>query len=154
MGITQTIEQHITGRPAIRVPGESIIRFFRRNFGCKGFLHGHRRRSASPTNGKGKEKSHERPEPSSSSEEESEPSNLTEPPSESGGGELTEPSNSFNAAMKWGAYFGQGVMLGGVRGILSYYGVRGLLSDMVFLGFTSSVDRCPFWAEMTENVPL
>jgi hypothetical protein len=154
MSITQTIEQHITGRPAIRVPGETILRLFKHNFGCKNLFR--RWSSESSRNGnrsqdKGKHKQKDE-EQISEDEGGSEPSNLTEPPSE--GGELSEPSSSASAAARWAGYFGHGILLGGVRGILSYYGARGIMSDMVFLGFTSSVDRCPLWAEMANNFPL
>lgn len=155
MSITQTLEQYITGRPAVRVPGESVLRFFRHTFGFgrKEFFHRGGRYSTL-SNSKSKSKGKEKEKEPFLDEEEggSEPSNLTEPPSESG--ELVEPSSNANAAAKWAAYFGQGVVLGGVRGLMSYYGVRGLFSDVVFLSFTSSVDQCPFWAEMADNVPL
>ncbi|KAJ3573831.1 hypothetical protein NP233_g2176 [Leucocoprinus birnbaumii] len=159
MSISQTIEQHITGRLAIHVPGESVLRFFRCAFGagCKEFFHrqrrGHNRRSKSPkSQGKEAKKSNEAPSPEEEESGNCEPYNLTEPPSK--GGELAEPSSSTRAAAKWAAYFGQGAILGGVRGIMSYYGARGLLSDVVFLTFTSSFDRYTLWEEVTSNTPF
>lgn len=145
MSITQTIEQHITGRPALRVPGESVIRFFQQ---CFRFAKDNSRVcQSSSRKGKGKAKENSPPPPEP--EDDSELSNLTESPSEE-----PEPSATAKAMTKWGVYFGQGALLGGVRGVLSYYGARGVMTDLVFMGLMSSGDTCSFWREMTENVPL
>ncbi|KXN90330.1 hypothetical protein AN958_04363 [Leucoagaricus sp. SymC.cos] len=146
--ISQTIEQHITGRPAACVPGESILRYLKRSFGHQDLFH----RESSPQRSEPKGSDKEKGKECMPEEEGSEPSNLTEPPSE--GGELTEPTTSANAAARWAAYLGQGAFLGGIRGVLSYYGARGFLSDLVILGFTSSVEGCPFWAEIAGNASL
>lgn len=71
-----------------------------------------------------------------------------------GVGNLARPQNEgyyssdeFSAAAIWAAYLGRGAVLGGLRGVLSYYGVRGPVTDLVFMGFTSSVDCSQVWSE-------
>ena len=144
MNISQTIEQQFTGRPAFRVPGENITRFFRQCFNfAKNNPHVNH---SSYRKGKSKE-NHLPPE----LEDDSEPFNLAE----SSSGAEPEPVAPHSDAMKkWGIYLGQGALLGGLRGVMSYYGCRGTVSDLVFMGLTFPGDGCLAWRELTENTPL
>ncbi|KAF7777656.1 hypothetical protein Agabi119p4_3728 [Agaricus bisporus var. burnettii] len=122
MNISQTIEQQFTGRPAFRVPGENITRFFRQ---CFNFA---------------KNNPHV---------------NHSSYRKESSSGAEPEPVAPHSDAMtKWGVYLGQGALLGGLRGVMSYYGCRGTVSDLVFMGLTFPGDGCSAWRELTENTPL
>ncbi len=120
--MTQAIEQHITGRStASRVPGEAILKFFKTTF----------RHARATCSSKGKERT------TSPGEESEGVEDLAKP---SGEGYPSEEPEYTSAVANWAVYLGQGAFLGGVRGVLSYYGVRGLATDLVFMGFTSSVD--------------
>jgi len=131
MSITQTIEQHITGRSTSRVPGETILKFFKNTF----------RHAQATCSRKGRDKE------MSPEEESDETENLARPPSE---GYPSYESES-SAVANWAAYLGQGAVLGGLRGVLSYYGVRGLVTDLVFTGFISSGDYTRVWSETDEE---
>ncbi|KAF9445702.1 hypothetical protein P691DRAFT_805283, partial [Macrolepiota fuliginosa MF-IS2] len=155
MGITQTIERHITGRPTSRTPGSTILKLFQRAFFHVPVRHPHASATTvppsegEPQNEKGKERMEEgEPEPED---------NLAAPLSEEdidNNDNMRGKSVCAASAAKWGAYFGQGVVFGGLRGVLSYYGVRGAVTDLVFVGMVSSLDCCPFLIEMADNAPL
>jgi hypothetical protein len=143
MNITQTVEQQITGHSAFRVPGENIVRFFRQ---CFNFAKDNPHVNQSSYR-KGKNKENPLP---PEQEDESEPYNLTESPS---GGESEQVAHA-DAMTKWGVSLGQGALLGGLRGVMSYYGCRGAVADFVFMGLISPGSGCSAWREMNENVPL
>lgn len=143
MNITQAIEQQITGRSTFHVPGEKVVRFFKQ---CFNFAKDNPHVNKSSYR-KGKNTETHLP---AGPEDESEPYNLAESTS---GGEPESVAHA-DAMAKWGINLGQGALLGGLRGVMSYYGCRGTVADVVFMGLTSPGGGSAAWRDMNENVPL